>query len=87
MKTSYRTKPLQATNRPPDWLNPRKALHVTRLLGYLAWHGRKVRMTPEHYAGFQDIDAAYALGAVDVHLVGDTAVVTLLVDNNRRGWL
>ncbi len=86
-----------ASDRPqtlPQWLNPRQALHVTHLINFVAWHGRKVRFDAAAYATMyerfrlerfqvdQSLDAAYALGAVDMYLSGGEVVtVTLLVDD------
>src|SRR5688572_20720560 len=80
--------------RDPSWLNPRLALHVNRLIEHLAWHGGRVRFDSTAYASMRNdhrlerfqvdaaIDAAWALGIVEMHLSGsEVQTITLLADD------
>jgi hypothetical protein len=76
-----------------DWLNPRRRRNCQKLIDYIAWHGRKIYLddiryfdlaTDENMDNFQ-VDAAvddlFALGIVEVVMIGDMPCVKLIFDD------
>jgi hypothetical protein len=76
-----------------DWLNPRRRLYAERLIGFLAWRGRKVYFTAVAYADAQHeirgdiytvnaaINDLHRLGCIEVHIAGDDIPVARLLDD------
>lgn len=88
MNPKYGTFEVKASGRSA--LNPRRLLHVKRLVEHVAWRGGKVWFNGETYGRLLDeqklepfqVDSAandaYELGLIDIHLGGGDAVLTLL---------
>jgi hypothetical protein len=83
-------KALETHLHPGVWFNPLRRRNSERLIRFLDWHGRKVRLDRETYADIQaeekldpyaaDLAAhdLYQLGLVDIRVAGDVGIVQLL---------
>lgn len=77
-------------DHPSSWFHPRRRLYAGRLVEYIQWHGGKVYLTPAKYADIQDrtrldryaveqaADDLCRLRNIDIHMAGETCVLTLL---------